>query len=93
VYVDGVTDDEAVAEIKRIARIIRRVQPNLHALQRMQERGAVLADVQNALLTASYARWQEEHGSWRITGGVDLDGDDLSVAIEFTGDLLVRTVF
>ena len=87
------TDDEVLAEIKRIARVIRRIQPNLHALQRMQERGAVLADVQNALLTASRASWQQEHSSWRVAGGVDLDGDDLTVAIELTGDLLVRTVF
>jgi len=88
-----VTDDEALAEIKRIARVIRRIQPNLHALQRMQERGAVLADVQSALLTATRASWQQEHSSWRVTGGSDLDGDDLTVAVEFTGELLVRTMF
>ena len=59
----------------------------------MEERGAVLADVQNALLTATRASWQSEHGSWKVVGGIDLDGDGLDVALEFTGDLLVRTVF
>lgn len=87
------TSVEALAEIKRIALIINRVQPNHHALDRMEERGAVLADVQNALLTATGASWQAEHGSWKVVGGVDLDGDGLNVALEFTSDLLVRTVF
>ena len=87
------TNDEALAEIKRIAVIINRVQPNRHALLRMEERGAVLADVRNALLTATGAFWQVEHGSWKVIGGVDLDGDGLDVALEFTADLLVRTVF
>jgi len=59
----------------------------------MEERGAVLADVQNALLTATRASWQSEHGSWKVVGGIDLDGDGLDVALELTGDLLVRTVF
>jgi hypothetical protein len=65
-----VTSDEALAEIKRIARIINRVQPNRHALDRMEERGAVLADVQNALLTATRASWQSEHGSWKVVGRI-----------------------
>jgi len=59
----------------------------------MAERGAVLRDVQSALLTATRATWQAEHGSWKVSGGLDLDGEELVVAIEFTGDLLVRTVF
>ena len=87
------TSDEALAEIKRIALIIKRVQPNRHALIRMEERMAVLADVQNALLTATSAFWQVEHGSWKVVGGVDLDGDDLDVALELKADLLIRTVF
>lgn len=41
----------------------------------------------------SRASWQPEHGSWKVIEGIDLDGDDLDVALEFTGDLFVRTVF
>jgi hypothetical protein len=59
----------------------------------MEERGAVLADVQNAILTATRAFWQADHLSWKVVGGVDLDGDGLDVALELTGDLLVRTVY
>ena len=54
------------------------------------------ADFQSALLTAVKAMWQEEHGTWKLTGGVDRDGEPLNVAVIVlidTEDIYVWTGF
>jgi hypothetical protein len=48
----------------------------------MDERGATARDVQKALVTATDAEWQPDRQNYRVTGGVDLDGDSLSVAVD-----------
>jgi hypothetical protein len=44
-------------------------------------RGVKWSDLQAALLTATDALWQEDHGTWKIIGGTDLDGDPLILAV------------
>ena len=59
-------------------------------------RGIKWSDLQAALLTATDAHWQEEHGTWKITGGTDLDGDPLIVTVVVTlsgDDVYVWTSF
>jgi hypothetical protein len=54
------------------------------------------ADFQSALMTAVEATWQEEHGTWKLTGGVDRDGEPLTVPIVVlidTEDVYVWTGF
>lgn len=41
----------------------------------MAERNILAEDVNNAAFTATSAKLQEEHGTWRLEGGRDLDGD------------------
>ena len=54
------------------------------------------ADFQSALMTAVEATWQEEHGTWKLAGGVDHDGEPLTVPIVVlidTEDVYVWTGF
>jgi hypothetical protein len=47
-------------------------------------------------MTAVEATWQEEHGTWKLTGGVDRDGEPLTVPIVVlidTEDVYVWTGF
>lgn len=79
-------------EIKRLAARNSIVFPT-HALKCMRERGADRHDVKNALLTATSATWQDDHQSWKDSGGVDLDGDDLRVAVDVEANVVVITIF
>jgi len=64
-----------------------------HASERMHSRGATPGDVRAALITARSSRWQADRETWRITGGVDLDGDELVVIVALEADVVVVTVF
>lgn len=86
------SDARALAEIKRLASL-GRVDYPAHALERMDERGVERDDVIRALLTASRARWQSNHGTWCVEGGIDRAGDDLTVIVVIEADLVVITVF
>jgi hypothetical protein len=87
--VDGT---KALAEIKARA-AVNRVAFTSHALARMAQRGANRRDVLNALGSASGAQWQTDHETWKVDGGVDQDGDELTVCVLIEGDLIVCTLF
>jgi hypothetical protein len=86
-----VGDARALDEIKKLA-ARNYIRFTSHAIARMRQRGANRADVKNALLSASDATWQTDHQSWHVTGGVDLDGDELSLAVDIEADVVVITV-
>jgi hypothetical protein len=46
-----------------------------HAQQRMIERNIMAEDVNNAAFTATTAKFQRDKGTWRLEGGLDLDGE------------------
>ncbi|HEX4475221.1 MAG TPA: hypothetical protein VH142_09105 [Polyangiaceae bacterium] len=50
------------------------------------------ADLREGLRTATRARAQE-NDRWRVEGGIDLDGDDLTLIIVFDAGVVVVTVF
>lgn len=87
------TNDEALAEIKRLAGMAWRIVWTSHALIRMRQRGAQRADVVSALLSATSARWQADHGTWAVDGGVDRDGDSLDARVAIEADLIIVTVY
>lgn len=64
-----------------------------HARLRCRQRGADEHDVREALSSCTSALWQEEHGRWRLDGGLDLDGDELTLAVTFDPGVIVVTVF
>jgi hypothetical protein len=83
---------DALEEIQRLAKWWR-FRLSRHALVRMAERTVKRADVRHALLTAKVASWQTDCGCWRVSGGHDLDGDDLVVIAAIEDDLVIITVF
>ena len=85
-------DARALAEIQRLARL-GRIVITRHANQRMNDRGATEPDVRNALLTATAAIRQADRDNWRVEGGVDTDGDDLTLVCDIGVDVIVVTLF
>ena len=59
----------------------------------MHERRVSEDDVATALQSASAATWQADQESWAVSGGVDLDDQELEVAVVIEADLVVITVF
>ena len=84
-------DTKALSEIQRLARLNRIVYTG-HAILRMDDRGASRDDVRSALITATSARLQER-GTWRVDGGRDLEGDDLTAIVDLEADVIVVTLF
>lgn len=85
-------DAKALGEIQWLARLDRIVITS-HARRRREERGATEADVRNALLTATAAFRQADRDNWRVEGGVDIDGDDLTLICDIEADVIVVTLF
>lgn len=71
---------------------LRRVDLPPHARLRMRERGAQTEDVRSAMMTATKAKYDPELDRWKLTGGRDLDGDDLTVVVSLVPTCVV-TVF
>lgn len=87
----GVSSEQALAEIRGYA-AANRIRLTGHASLRMQQRGADFRDVRSALMTAT-ACTEQQNGSWRIEGGVDRDGDDLTVVAAIEQGVVVITLF
>ncbi len=86
------TPAEALATIQALTRA-GRVFLGDHALQRMEQRNIRRRDIDRGLLTATAATHQPERDRWKVTGGEDMDGDELTLVVEVHGLLLVVTVF
>lgn len=87
-----VNDAEALAEIQRLARL-ERIDIIPHARRRMRERSATESDVRWALLTATAALYQGDRDNWRVEGGVDTEGDALTLICALEADVIVVTLF
>lgn len=85
-------DAQALAEIQRLAQLDR-IRYVRHAKERMTERSVSHEDVRRALETGTAARGQADRDNWRVSGGVDLAGDELTVVVAIEADLIVVTVF
>lgn len=86
-----VSDAKVLAEIHRLASLNRIVYTG-HALARMDLRGANRKDVRSALITATSAR-RQDRGTWRVEGGRDLDGEDLTTIVDVEADIIIVTLF
>lgn len=85
-------DAKTLAEIKRLARFDRIVITS-HASRRMDERGATERDIRKALLTATAAFHQDDRENWRVDGGVDTHGHELTLICDLEADVIVVTLF
>lgn len=72
---------------------IQQFDVSWHARQRMNERKVTQADLRAALSNASRAIYQETENRWRLEGGADLDGDPLTLVVQFRPRCLLITVF
>ncbi len=87
------TPDDVLAQA-RVAgqtRQFRTAEP--HVSLRMAERGATRKCIAKALQTATEAIHQPENDRWKLTGGVDVDGDELILIVKFNRGVLVVTIF
>jgi hypothetical protein len=50
-------------------------------------------DVRHALWTATAAFRQADRGTWRVEGGLDIDGDPLTLICVIEADVIVVTLF
>ena len=85
------TSAEVLADIRGYA-AANRIRLTGHASLRMQQRGADFADVRSALMTATMCRAQE-NGCWRVEGGVDRDGDEMTAVAAIENGVVIITVF
>ena len=85
-------DAEALAKIQWLARL-KQIIILPHASRRMAERGASEADVHSALRTAKAAIRQADRDNWRVQGGVDTHGDELTLICDIEADVVVVTLF
>jgi hypothetical protein len=85
-------DARALGEIQWLARL-GRIAITPHARQRMDERDASVSDVCRALRTARAALRQADRNNWRLQGGVDVDGDELTLICDIEADVIVVTLF
>lgn len=83
---------DALEEARR-AGATRRFVVSLHARQRQGTRSVQLGDIAAALASARSATYQADRETWRIDGGLDLDGDELTVIVVFEDGVVVVTVY
>jgi len=63
-----------------------------HAADRARERHIDIDDIRNALRGATQATLQD-NGRWYVTGGVDLDGVSVDMAVSVQRGFVVITLF
>jgi hypothetical protein len=85
-------DAKVLAEVQRLARLDR-IIVTVHARVRMAERGVTRAHLRSALVSATAAIRQPDRSNWRIEGGADNEGDDLTVIVDLEADVIVVTLF
>lgn len=79
----AVTPDEVFRLVQGAARLRQLRVLVGHTTQRMSERNAPLADIREAIFTATTIRPSDDDvGRWVLAGGCDLDGDPLSVVVK-----------
>jgi hypothetical protein len=59
----------------------------------MAERRVTKRCISRALQTATGAIHQVEKDRWKLTGGVDVEGQELILIVKFDRDVLVITIF
>ncbi len=64
-----------------------------HAKSRMNQRGVVEADIQNAARTSHHEKVQDRAKGKIIFEGLDLDGDDLEVVAAYEAGAVIISVF
>jgi hypothetical protein len=88
-----VTPRDALEAAQEAGRTGRLLWWSTHAHEQARERNVTRCDARAALASATQAIYQPENDRWRIEGGKDLDGDDLTVVVVFEGGVIIVTFF
>lgn len=88
------TSPEEILRMARTAGQLRRFRTaEPHVRQRMAQRGATIKCLARALQTATAATHQAENDRWRLEGGVDSDGDELTLVVALRDGVVIVTLF
>jgi hypothetical protein len=68
---------------------LRQYKVARHAYQRMDQRGVTRQCLERALRTAKSATYQPETDRWKLEGGLDSDGDPLTLILKLNGVLVI----
>ncbi|MDX2054059.1 MAG: DUF4258 domain-containing protein [Polyangiaceae bacterium] len=83
-----------VLELAKRAAGLRQLRYRRHAHLRMAQRNVSDVDVELAVLSCTRATWRAKEENWKLSGGRDFDGDDLSLGIAVDGATVwICTVF
>ena len=78
----------------RAAAKYRQIHLTGHAVDQMGDRNVQASDLRHAIVTATSAKWQADHGTWLLTGGRDTEGAGLTIAVAIeAAAVVVVTVF
>ncbi|MBA3841196.1 MAG: hypothetical protein H0X39_00995 [Actinobacteria bacterium] len=66
---------------------------SVHAIERMRDRKVKGRDLFSAIASATNAAYQAERDNWKVTGGIDADGDDLTLIVAIKANLIIVTIF
>jgi hypothetical protein len=97
------TDSKVLAKVRAAAeqKGQGRIRTTRYFRQKMEApalggRSVSWSDIRAAALSATRATWQEDHGRWMLTGGVDGDGSPLAgiyIVISDSDDVYVWNAF
>lgn len=92
-YFAPASPEEALDQVRR-AGTTGRFFVSLHARDHEHRviRNIQRADVQETLRSAKSAK-QQKNKRWKIEGGTDIDGDDVTLIVVFDAGVVVVTVF
>lgn len=85
------TPQDALREAVLSGRL-NRFEVSGHAFLRMRQRHVTREDIASALRSAQSATAQHDE-RWKLAGGIDCDGDALSVVVAFEAGTIVVTIF
>ena len=86
-------DEKSILKLCSGAANRGRLRLTNHAIERMEERNATIDDIESAVSSATSATHDTERGTWKLTGGSDVDGDTLTVCVAVNGEILVVSIF
>jgi hypothetical protein len=85
---------EALKEAKNAARAGMLKFSEIHyERERKDERKIYRPDVAHAVRSATHALWQPDHGTWKLTGGTNRQGEPIVVCVGIAWVVTVVTVW
>ena len=85
-------DADTALEMAQAAGTQHKLRLSFHVIYDHPERGISAQDIHAAAASATSASLQR-NGKWKIDGGVDMDGDELTLICVLVDDVFVVTAY